>query len=107
MGIRGENPASPRKKLWKGLWFPCGQGRRLRLLSPVSLLSTLFVHDISTDVDFPCCRAGRSYPSVIFLRMSSKFRLNSASSRIMDSIRPQAEMAVVWSVRSKRMEIRL
>ena len=36
-----------------------------------------------------------AYPSVIFLRISSMLRLNSESSCIMVSIRPQAEMAVV------------
>ena len=88
MGIRGKKPAAPEKSLWRGLWSGCGQGRSLFVLSPLSLLSTDFVHRFSTAVE-------KAYPSVIFLRISSMLRLNSESSCIMVSIRPQAEMAVV------------
>ena len=104
MGIRGKKAAARRKTLWKGLWASCGKERELLLLSPLSLLSTVSVHRSSTAVDTD---ERDVYPSVIFLRMSSRFRLNSPSSFIMVSILPQAEMAVVWSVRSKRMAILL
>ena len=88
MGIRGKKPAVPGRRLWKGLWLVSGWERRLYLLSPASLLSTVFVHRSSTAVD-------GLYPSVIFLRISSILCRNSPSSRIIVSIRPQAEMAVV------------
>ena len=96
------------KILWKGLWAACGKEDGMPVLSPLSMVSTHFIHRISTTVDGSRCLSFAAlYPSAIFLRISSRLRLNSASSCIMVSIRPQAEMAVVWSVRSNNRAIRL
>ena len=101
MGIRGKKPAAVGKKPVEEavafLWI------RERVV-PVVPAVPVFHRSCPPSVH----RCGYiSYPSMIFLRISPMLRLNSASSFIMASIRPQAEMAVVWSERSKRMAIRL
>ena len=90
MGIRGKMPAAAGKKSVEEAvafrWIRNG-------VIPV-VPAVLFFHR-SCPQNIHSCGYLLPYPSVIFFRMSPMLRLNSASSFNMDSMRPQADMAVV------------
>ena len=90
MGIRGEKQAVAGEKSVEGAVGPLW--KRAGVMPAVPAVPALHR---SCPPDIHISTRGKIYPSVIFLRMSSRLRLNAWSSPMSFSILSQAEMAVV------------